>query len=87
MKIDNFICLNGDIWNFFLQKCLLSSPLLLIWLLSKLLNLVARATKRVNPRKNVKNIPPRNHKVDEANTFHTCFYFMLYINCVYVLIR
>ena len=27
-EIDNFFCLIGDIWNFFLQKCLLSSPLL-----------------------------------------------------------
>ena len=26
-EIDNFFCLIGDIWNFFLQKCLLSSPL------------------------------------------------------------
>ena len=28
-------CLNGDIWDFFLQKCLLSSPLCFIRLLSK----------------------------------------------------
>ena len=27
VEIDNFFCLNGDIWNVFLQKCLLSSPL------------------------------------------------------------
>ena len=26
-EIDNFFCLIGDIWNFFLQKCLLSSLL------------------------------------------------------------
>ena len=26
-EIDNFSCLIGDILNFFLQKCLLSSPL------------------------------------------------------------
>ena len=25
-EIDNFFCLIGDIWNFFLQKCLLSKP-------------------------------------------------------------
>ena len=24
VKIDNFFCLNGDIWNSFLQNCLLS---------------------------------------------------------------
>ena len=39
LKIDNFSCLNGDIWNLFLQKCLLSSPLSFICLLYKLLNL------------------------------------------------
>ena len=27
VEIDHFFCLNGDIWNFFLQKCFLSSPL------------------------------------------------------------
>ena len=26
-EIDNFFCLIGDILNFFIQKCLLSSPL------------------------------------------------------------
>ena len=26
-EIDNFFCLIGKIWNLFLQKCLLSSPL------------------------------------------------------------
>ena len=25
-EIDNFFCFIGDIWNIFLQKCLLSSP-------------------------------------------------------------
>ena len=37
--IDNFFCLIGDIW-IFLQKCLLSSPLRFIRLLSKLVNLI-----------------------------------------------
>ena len=41
VEIDDFSCLNGDIWNLFLQKCLLSSPLRCICLLSKWLNLVA----------------------------------------------
>ena len=40
VKIDYFFCLNGDIWNLILQKCLLSSPLCFIWLLSKLVNLI-----------------------------------------------
>ena len=39
-EIDNFFCLIGDIWIFFLQKCLLSSPACFIQLLSKLLNLI-----------------------------------------------
>ena len=26
-EIDNFFCLIGDIWNFLVQKCLLSRPL------------------------------------------------------------
>ena len=39
-EIDIFFCLIGDIWNFFLQKCLLSSPLRFILLLSKSVNLI-----------------------------------------------
>ena len=39
-EIDNFFCLNGDIWKIFLQKCLLSSPLLFVRLLSKSNNLI-----------------------------------------------
>ena len=39
-EIDNFFCLIGDIWNFFLQKCLLSSLLRFIRLLSKSVNLI-----------------------------------------------
>ena len=41
VKIDNFFCLNGDIWNLFLQKFLLSSPVRFIWLLSKSLNFIS----------------------------------------------
>ena len=52
VKLDHFSCLNWDILNLFLQKCLLSSPLRFICLLSKLLNSFG---KRVNFRKkNVK---------------------------------
>ena len=39
-EIDNFFCLNGDIWKKILQKCLLSSPLHFIRLLSKSVNLI-----------------------------------------------
>ena len=38
--IDNFFCLIGDILDFFLQKCLLSSPLRFMRLLSKSVNLI-----------------------------------------------
>ena len=40
VEIDNFFSLIGDIWIFFLQKCLLSSPLRFIRLLSKAVNLI-----------------------------------------------
>ena len=40
-EIDNFsVSLAGDIWKQFLQKCLLSSPLRFIRLLSKSVNLI-----------------------------------------------
>ena len=39
-EIDNFFCLIGDIWNSLLQKCLLSSPVRFIRLLSKSANLI-----------------------------------------------
>ena len=40
VNIEIFFCLNGDIWNLFLQKFLFSSPLLFMWLLSKSLNFI-----------------------------------------------
>ena len=58
-EIDNFFCLIGDIWRKKIQKCLLSSPLHFIQLLSKSVSLigcrggVVLAAKRVNFRKNV----------------------------------
>ena len=83
VKIDNFVCLNGNIWNLFLQKCLLSRPLLFIWLMSKLLNLEASATKRVNSgKKMLKNLPHRNHKGMKLILFIHVYYIILYINCV-----
>ena len=39
-EINNFFGLIGDIWNFFLQKCVLSSPLCFIRLLSKSVYLI-----------------------------------------------
>ena len=54
-EIDNLFCLNGYIWNYFFQKCLLSSPLRFIRLLTKSINLIGcRVAKRVNFRQNDK---------------------------------
>ena len=39
-EIQDFFCLIGDSWNLFLQKCLLSSPLSFVRLLSKSVNLI-----------------------------------------------
>ena len=39
-EIDNFFCLIGYIWNFFLQTCSFSSPLHFFQLLSKSVNLI-----------------------------------------------
>ena len=72
-EIDNFFCLIGDILIFFLQKCLLSSPLRFIcffvqigefdWLLGRQKVLIFV--------KMFKNLL-RNHMGDEAETWHTC---------------
>ena len=52
-EIDYFFCLIGDIW-IFLQKCLLSSRLRFIRLLSKSVNLIGcQGDKKVNFCKNV----------------------------------
>ena len=46
-EIQDFFCLVGDSWNFFLQKCLLSSPLRFVRLLSKSVNLIGcRGSKK-----------------------------------------
>ena len=72
-EIDNFFCYVGDIW-IFLQKCLLSSPLLFYmtfvqigefdWLLGRQKGLIFV--------KMFKNLLLRNHIWDEAETWHTC---------------
>ena len=70
-----FVCLNGYFWNLFLQKCLLSSPLHFIWLLSISLNLIGcQGDKKGKIRKNVKTFFLKNHKLDEGVTFHTCLW-------------
>ena len=73
-EIDNFFCLIGDIWKFFLQKCLLSSPLRFIRLLSKSVNLIGcrRGKKGQFFVKMFKNLLLRKRKEDEAQTWHTC---------------
>ena len=46
-EIQDFFCLVGEGWNFFLQKCLLSSPLRFVRLLSKSVNLIGcRGSKK-----------------------------------------
>ena len=53
-EIDNFFLSHWGYLEFFLQKCLLSSPLCFIRLLSKSVNLIGcQHGKRVNFRKNV----------------------------------
>ena len=73
-EIDNFFFLIGDIWNLFLQKCLLSSPLRFIRHLSKSVNLIGcqRGKKGHFFVKMFKNLFLRIHKGDEAETWHTC---------------
>ena len=67
-EIDNFFCLIGDILNFFLQKCLLSTTFVQIgefdWLSGR--------QKGSIFVKMFKNLLLRNHMGDEAETWHTC---------------
>ena len=67
-------CLNGYFWILFLQKCLLSSPLSFISLLSKSLNFIGcQGDKKGKFRKKMlKNLLFKHHTSDEAVTFHTC---------------
>ena len=73
-EIDNFFCLFWGYLEFFSQKCLLSSPLRFIRLLSKSVNLIGcwRGKKGSIFVKMFKNLLLRNHKGDEAETWHTC---------------
>ena len=48
---------------------------------NRLIVLVARATKRVYVRKNIKNLLIKR-MVDEADTLHNVYDISLYINCV-----
>ena len=73
-EIDNFFCLIGDIWIFFLQKCLLSSPLRFIRLFVQIgeFDWLSARQKGSIFVKMFKNLLLRNHKADEAETWHTC---------------
>ena len=73
-EIDNFFRLIGDIWNFFLQKCLLSSPLRFIRLFVQIgeFDWLSARQKGSIFVKMFKNLLLRNHKADEAETWHTC---------------
>ena len=58
VEIDNFFCFNGDIWDLFDKKCLLSSPLRfnrLMRLLHESLNLIGyQGDKKGYFSKNIK---------------------------------
>ena len=73
-EIDNFFCLIGDIWIFFLQKCLLSSPLRFIRLFVQIgeFDWLSARQKGSIFVKMFKNLLLRNLKADEAETWHTC---------------
>ena len=71
-EIGNFFCLNGDIWKIKLQKCLLSSPLLFIRLVQNAeFDWLPGRQKGLTFVKMLKNLL-RNHKVEKADTLHTC---------------
>ena len=72
-EIDNSFCFIGDIWIFF-QKCLLSSPLRFVRLLSKSVNFYWLSARQKGSIfvKMFKNLLLRNHKGDEAETWHIC---------------
>ena len=85
-EIDNFFSLIGYILIFF-QKCLLSSPLRFIWLLSKSMNLLVVGRQKGSIFvKMFKNLPLRNHIGDDAETWHTCLghNISFYISCVFI---
>ena len=86
-EIDNFFCLLEIFGIFCLQKCLLSSPLRFLRLLSKSVNLIGCRLGKKGPCcrcwlsvrqkglifvKMFKNLLLRNHKGGEAETWHTC---------------
>ena len=73
-EIDNFFCLIGDIWIFFLQKCLLSSPLRFIRLFVQIgeFDCLSARQKGSIFVKMFKNLLLRNHKANVAETWHTC---------------
>ena len=75
-EIDNFFCLIGDIWIFFYRNVyfFLSSPLRFIRLFVQIgefdwLSVWQKGSIFV---KMFKNLLLRNHKGDEAETWHTC---------------
>ena len=69
----------------FIQKCLLSSPLRFVCLLSKLLLFGCRG-KTKGKKKKLKYLLLRKHKVDKADTFGVMHVYdiIFYSDCVFV---
>ena len=73
VEIGNFCSLDGYIWKFLLQKCLLRHPLCFICILSKLLPLIGCRgdIKDKFLEKIFKNLRNHIHKGDEADILGT----------------
>ena len=72
-EIDNFFCLIGDIWNFFTET-FIELSFTFKRLLSKIgeFDWSSGWQKGSTFIKMFKNLLIRNHKGDEAETWHTC---------------
>ena len=74
VEIGIYFCVTADILKNVLQKCFCSSPLPIIWILSKSLILIGCHGNRnaTFSKKIFKNLLLRSHKGYEAETLHKC---------------
>ena len=86
VEIGIYFCVTADILTNVLQKCSWSSPLQIIWFLSKSLILIG-CHGNLNVKfseKIFKNLLLRRHTGDEAETLHKCLcYYPLHKLCFY----